>query len=305
MQASAEIRKKLATIIGHLICRCLREARMIPYVLNRDEVIKLLFADPERFEKLVRDEHAAEAEQSKTDLTVHMDAVAELGKLDEIETFDQSFWDGPEVDLEPILNLTNQLTRTFSVYLGNAATLFDKNFEEFMDKFRESLQRQGWVLKTIDFTPEDVALLESNAITFLSNGEFLQAFTYDRLLTSQIMINQVVNLPSTGFSVREDLIRRAIDEPKQFPALVRFVLRVSYISHGVWDDLFSLMVRQIYKGSANERIAQLVDLIERDIVFSCNLLCRSYGEIRELSAAQRRKAIEDGIINCLEKKALP
>ena len=115
MQASAEIRKKLATIIGHLICRCLREARMIPYVLNRDEVIKLLFADPERFEKLVRDEHAAEAEQSKTDLTVHMDAVAELGKLDEIETFDQSFWDGPEVDLEPILNLTNQLTRTFSV----------------------------------------------------------------------------------------------------------------------------------------------------------------------------------------------
>lgn len=305
MQASAEIRKKLATIIGHLICRCLREARMIPYVLNRDEVIKLLFSDPERFEELVRDEHAAEAEQSKTDLTVHMDAVAELGKLDEIETFDQSFWDGAEVDLEPILNLTNQLTRTFSVYLGNAATLFDKNFEEFMDKFRESLQRQGWTLKTIDFTPEDVALLESNAITFLSNGEFLQAFTYDRLLTSQIMINQVVNLPSTGFSVREDLIRRAIDEPKQFPALVRFVLRVSYISHGAWDDLFSLMVKQIYKGSANERIAQLVDLIERDIVFSCNLLCRSYGEIRELSAAQRRKAIEDGIINCLEKKALP
>ena len=304
MQASVEIRKKLATLIGHLICRCIREARMIPYVLNRDEVINLLVDDPERFEKLVRDEYAAEAAQSKTDLTVHMDAVEELGKLDEIETFEKPFWDGPEVDLTPILDLTNQLTRTFSVYLGNAATLFDKAFEEFMDKFRGSLRQKGMILKTVDFTPDDVALLESNAISFLSEGEFLQAFTYDRLLTSQIMINQVVNLPETGFSVREDLIRRAINESDQFSGLVKFVLRVSYISHGAWDDLFPLLVKQVYKASGSEKAAQLTDLIERDIVFSCNLLCRSYGEIRELSAAQRRQAIEDGIENCLGKDEL-
>ena len=176
-----------------------------------------------------------------------MDAVEELGKLDEIETFEKSFWDGPEVDLAPILDLTNQLTRTFSVYLGNAATLFDKAFEEFMDKFRGSLRKKGMILKTIDFTPDDVTLLESNAISFLSEGEFLQAFTYDRLLTSQIMINQVVNLPETGFSVREDLIRRAIHESSQFSGLVKFVLRVSYISHGAWDDLFPLLVKQVYK----------------------------------------------------------
>ena len=304
MQASVEIRKKLATLIGHLICRCIREARMIPYILNRDEVINILVDDPARFEKLVQDEHAAEAELSKTDLTVHMDAVAELGKLDAIEAFDQSFWEGPEIDLNPILDLTNQLSRTFSVYLGNAATLFDKSFEEFMNRFRESLQRAGMVLKTVDFTPDDAALLESRAISFLSEGEFLQAFTYDRLLTSQIMMQQVVNLPSTGFSLREDLFRRALNESNQFAALSKFVLRVSYISHGAWDDLFPILVRQVYSGPERSRVAQLVDVIERDIVFSCNLLCRSYGEIRELSSDQRRQAIEESVRSCLEKGGL-
>ena len=302
METSAEIRIKLATLIGHIICRCIREARMIPYVLNRDEVINMLVDDPARFEKLVQDEHAADAELSKTDLTVHMDAVAELGKLDAIEAFDRSFWDGPEVDLDPILHLTNQLTRTFSVYLGNAVTLFDKALEDFMDRFRESLQRAGTVLEKIDFSPDDVALLESRAMSFLSAGELLQAFTYDRLLTSQIMLRQLVNLPSTGFTVRENLVWRALNDPMQFPALAKFVLRVSYISHGAWDDLFPILVKQIFSGPEHSSQAQLIDFVEQDIVFSCNLLCRSYAEIRELSSSQRRQAIEESIRSALGKE---
>lgn len=304
MEVSAEIRNKLATLIGNLICRCIREARMIPYVLNRDEVINILMDDPARFEKLVQDEHAADAELSKTDLTVHMDAVAELGKLDSLEAFDQSFWEGPEVDLTPILDLINQLARTFSVYLGNAATLFDKYLEEFMDRFRESLQQSGMVLKTIDFSLEDVALLESRAMNFLAEGEFLQAFTYDRLLTSQIMIGQLVNLPSTGFTVRKDLIRRALHNPVQFAALTKFVLRVSYVSHGAWNDLFPILLKEVLRDPAPVRAAQLIDIIERDIVFLCNLLCRSYGEIRELSSHQRRRAIEESFRECMEKGTL-
>jgi len=304
MEVSAEIRNKLATLIGNLICRCIREARMIPYVLNRDEVINILMDDPARFEKLVQDEHAADAELSKTDLTVHMDAVAALGKLESREAFDQSFWEGHEVDLTPILDLINQLARTFSVYLGNAATLFDKYLEEFMDRFRESLQQSGMVLKTIDFSPEDVALLESRAMNFLAEGEFLQAFTYDRLLASQIMIRQLVNLPSTGFTVRKDLIRRALHNPVQFAALTKFVLRVSYVSHGAWNDLFPILLKEVLRDPAPVRAAQLIDIIERDIVFLCNLLCRSYGEIRELSSDQRRRAIEESFRECMEKETL-
>ncbi len=297
MQASAEIRKKLALLIGSVICRCIGEARMIPHVLNREEVISILLGDPLLYEKLVQDEHSSNAELSKEDLTVKIDVAKELEKLDSLEGFDKSFWDGPEVDLTPVLDLTNQLTRTFAVYLGNAATLFDRAFEDFMNKFRRSLQRAGMTLKTVDFTLSDVAVLETNAVSFLTAGEFLQAFTFDRLLTSQIMMKQVVNLPSSGFSLREDLIRYALNDPSLAAALVRFAMRISYISQGAWEDLFVIVLKQVREEPGQCSLSRLVEMIEQDVVFSCNLLCRSYAEIREWTAAQRRAALESSLKN--------
>lgn len=297
MQASAEIRKKLATLIGSLISRCIQEARMIPHVLNREEVINLLVADPALYEKLVLDEHTGKTELSKEDLTVKVDVAKELERLDKLEIFDGSFWDGPETDLAPILDLINQLTRTYAVYLGNAATLFDREFTDFMNKFRHSLQRAGMILKTVDFTLDDVAVLEANATSYFSSGEFLQAFTFDRLLSSQIMMKQVVNLPSSGFSLRENLIRHGLKDPEMAPRLVRFVLRISYISQGSWQDLFTTLVRLIHNEAGLFDPVQLMDLIEQDVVFSCNLLCSSYTDIRDWAAAQRRQALENGLQN--------
>ena len=90
MQTSAEIRKKLALLIGSLICRCLREARMIPHVLNRDEVIGILVGDPLLYEKLVQDEHSENAELSKEDLTVKLDVAKDLERLDRLKAFERS-----------------------------------------------------------------------------------------------------------------------------------------------------------------------------------------------------------------------
>lgn len=295
MQASVEIRKKLATLLGHLINRCIREARMIPYVLNRDEVINLLVDDPAMFEKLVGDEQMAKSELSRQDLTVKLDAVAELGRLDRIEVFEKPFWDGPEVDLAPIMDLTNQLTRTFAVFLGNASTLFDRAFEEFMDKFRRSLRPTGMTLRTVDLTLDDVAALENSAVSCLSDGEFLQAFTFERLLSSQIMMKQVVNLPAADFSLREKLITHGLNDPRQYSALVKFVLRISYISHGAWEDLFPVLTRIIRQAPGLCGPEQLIDFIEQDVVFCCNLFCGSYAEIRQWLPDQRRLAIESSL----------
>lgn len=295
MDNGAEIRKKLATLIGQIISRCIREARMIPTVLNRDEVINLLMDDPALFQKLVQDEHAGKSELSKEDLTFNLDAAAELAKLDRLETFEESFWEGPEVDLTPITDLTNQLTRTFAVFVGNAATLFDKQFEEFMDKFRQSLQSAGMSLKAFDFTLDDVAILEENATLHLSAGDFLQAFTFERLLRSQVMMKQLVILPKTGFSLRLSLIQTALDDEDLFPKLAKFVIRVSYISQGSWEDLFIDFAALISQTSDKSRREQLIQFVEQDIFFSCNLLCNSYAEIRRLSTAQRRQAIERGL----------
>jgi hypothetical protein len=295
MQASAEIRKKLAMLMGGLLSRCIQEARMIPHVLSREEVINLLVADPALYEKLVLDEHAGKTELSKEDLTVRVDVARELEKLDRIEAFEKSYWDGPEADLTPVMDLTNQLTRTFAVYLGNAATLFDREFEDFMNKFRQSLQRAGMTLQAVDFSLDDVAVLETDARSYLSAGEFLQAFTFDRLLHSQIMMKQVVNLPKEGFALRENLIRHGLRDSTLAPALVKFILRVSYISQGSWEDLFPTLARIVRDEPARIDSAVLLELIEQDIVFCCNLLCRSYTEIREWSAAERRLALERGL----------
>jgi hypothetical protein len=299
MQTSAEIRKKLAMLIGSLISRCIQEARMIPYVLNRDEVINLLVADPALYEKLVLDEHAGKTELSKEDLTVKVDVAKELENLDKLESFDASFWDGQEIDLAPILEMINQLTRTFAVYLGNAATLFDREFTDFMDKFRQSLQRAGMILKTVDFTADDASVLEANAISCLSSGAFLQAFTFDRLLSSQIMMKQVVNLPSSGFSLREDLVRYGLSDSALAPGLIRFILRITYISQASWQDLYMILLRLVYEEAGLFDPARLVDLIEQDVVFSCNLLCQSYTDIKAWTAAERRQALEKCLQNGL------
>ncbi len=295
MQGSAEIREKLATLIGHLISRCIQDARMIPAVLHRDEVINILVDDPALFQKLVQEEQAEKRELSKQDLTIKLDAVKELGNLDKIEALEQSFWDAPKVDLAPIMDAANQLTRTFSVYLGNASTLFDRSFEEFMDKFRRSLNQAGLTLRTFDFTADDVKVLETHAMSYIRAGEFLQAFIFDRLLSSQIMIKQLVNLPAEGFSLRENLIRRALQDPNLYPELTKFIIRISYISQGSWDDLFPVLARIVIQGPALCSLKDLVGFIERDVFFSCNLLCRSYEEIRLLPGDQRRRSIESSL----------
>jgi hypothetical protein len=164
-----------------------------------------------------------------------------------------------------------------------------------MNKFRQTLQRAGLTLRTVDLSLDDVAILRESAVAYLSTGEFLQAFTFDRLLSSQVMIEQVVNLPARGFALREDLIRRALSEADRASALVKFVLRISYVSQGAWEDLFPLLVRMVHQEPGLYAPRRLVDLIEEDVVFLCNLLCSSYPELRQQAPVERRGAIESSL----------
>jgi hypothetical protein len=295
MQASGEIRQKMAILIGDLISRCIQDARMIPYILNQEEVVNILVDDPARFEALVQQEHSDRREYSKKDLTLKLDALEELGNFEALDAIEIPSWTGSEADLDPILELINQLTRTFAVYVSNASTLFDKGLQEFMNKFRQSMRQAGMDIKAIDFDTADISLLRDRGGVYLAKGEFLKGFLFDRLLASQVMIKQVINLPATEFSLREDLIRRALQDVKLSIPLIKFILRVSYISHGAWGDLFSILATLASKEPDLCMPSQLIDFIERDVVFSCNLLCKSYAELSQLPVALRRSAIESRI----------
>jgi len=297
MRVSGEIREKLVLVIGKLITRCIEAARGVPYVIPKDRVIEMVIQNPELFEQLVLEEHLAQTELSSSELTSKMDAIAEIGQFKSLDQFDISF-SGPaesEADLEPAAESVNRLTRTFIVYVNNAVTIFEKEFELFMEKFRKSLRGAGMSVQTIDLSSEDLAGLERQAEPYAMAGEYVQAFSFDRLLNSRVMTKEFVQLPSSDYSLARFLIRRVRAEEVSFPELVKFILRACYVSQGGWEDLFAVLVNLVGQEPGLYERSLLIDLIDRDAFFACNLLCDSYSNIRSWTPAQRKAAIEQAL----------
>ncbi|MBM3790516.1 MAG: hypothetical protein FJW35_09230, partial [Acidobacteria bacterium] len=145
MQVSQEIKDKLSVVLGNLIVRCIEDARTVPYVLDQDEAVDILVRTPHLFMKLVREEHSGRAELAREKLTARLDAISELGQFEALDAYDMSFY-GPmesDADLSPVMNRIIHLTRTFVVYVSNTVTVFEKEFDSFVHKLRQSLQLAG------------------------------------------------------------------------------------------------------------------------------------------------------------------
>jgi len=296
MLPSQEIRRKLVLVIKNLICRCIEEARSVPYILRQDEVVELLLRNPTRFQKLVEEERLDRTEYSTDTLTAKLDALEELGQFEALGACDMSLYgrNESESDLSPVIELINQLTRTFSVYISNTVTLFEKEFELFTDKLRRLLTKSGLALQVVEFTEEDTAELEKGAETYLVSGRLLEAFVFERLVSCHVITKQVVALPS-GYSLGEKLMRSAIKDADLFSRLIKFILRASYVSQGTWNDLFAMLVRIVDGEWQARHRAVLVDLVEQDAIFACNLLCGTFSELKRRSPFDRRSAIEKAL----------
>jgi hypothetical protein len=138
-----------------------------------------------------------------------------------------------------------------------------------------------------------MAELEQVANAYLLSGQFLQAFLFGHLLSSSVIAGDVVRLPSSSnYSLNENLIRTASEEAGLFPNAMRFILRACYISQGQWEDLFAILVRLSEEEPQVCNRSQLLDMIEQDAIFCCNLLGRSFSDLKHLQRAERRSAIE-------------
>jgi hypothetical protein len=294
MQSSPEIRNKLVLVIGDLICRCIEEARKVPFILEQDQVVDILVANPDYFAKLVGEEQRDRTEYASDRLTAKLDAVIELGQFEALDAFDVSLagHTGAEVDLDQVLRQVNQLTRTFAVYFGNIVTLFEKEFQLFTERFRQHLQQSGMTLRATELTPMDVTALAARAEAYLIGGHFLQAFSFDRVLSSQVITREVAVLPSPEYSLSRSLIRNALQDANLCTAFVKFLLRTCYISQGGWQDLFVILVDLVHEEPALFNKSALIDRIERDGIFCCNLLCDSLANLRALPSSDRRDAID-------------
>lgn len=294
MQTSPEIRNKLVLVIGDLICRCIEEARKVPFILDQEQVVDILVASPDYFAKLVGEEQRDRTEYARDRLTAKLDAVIELGQFEALDAFDVSLAShtGAEVDLEQVLRQVNQLTRTFAVYFGNIVTIFEKEFQLFAGRFRQHLQQSGMALRATELTSRDMAALAERAEAYLIGGHFLQAFSFDRVLSSQVITKEVAVLPSPEYSLSRNLIRNALQDANLCTAFVKFLLRTCYISQGSWQDLFVILVDLVHEEPALFSKPALIDRIEQDGVFCCNLLCDSFANLRAFPSGERRDAID-------------
>jgi hypothetical protein len=294
MQSSPELRNKLVLVIGDLICRCMEEARKVPFILDQEQVVDILVANPDYFAKLVGEEQRDRTEYATDRLTAKLDAVIELGQFETLDAFDVSLArrTGAEVDLDQVLKQVNQLTRTFAVYFGNIVTIFEKEFQLFSERFRQHLQQSGMALETTEFTPRDMMALAERSQAYLTAGHFLQAFSFDRVLTSQVITKEIAVIPAGECSLSRNLIRNGLQDANLSSAFVKFLLRICYISQGTWQDLFVTLVDLVQEEPALFNKSSLIDRIEQDGVFCCNLLCDSFANLRALSSDERRNAID-------------
>ncbi len=285
------------TVIGDLICRCIEEARNIPYILEQEQVVKILVDNPAFFAELVREEHRDRTDFANDRLTAKIDAVVELGQFEALDAFDLSF-SGPiasDADLDPVLNLINQLTRTFTVYTGNTITIFEKQFQVFMEKLRQSLAKSGMDLKAVDLTADDMTGLKKKAEPYLATGRFLQAFMFERLLHAEVITKELVRLPGPGYALTLQCLGEALANQKLRQPLVTFILRACYVSQGCWQDLFDMLVELSKREPALCPGDLLMERINQDLVFCCNLLCETLANLRKRPPADRRAAIEERI----------
>jgi hypothetical protein len=299
MEVSPEVRQRFVLVLGNLICRSIEEARKIPFILGQEQVIEILVRYPAMYAELVHEEQRARTEFGSDSLTARLDALTELGQFESLEAFAVSFPDSgePHVDLDPVLQKVNHLTRTFAVYIGNMITIFEKEFQVFMEKFRQSLHQARIALGAVDLTLEDMAELEKKADEYLTAGLFLQAFAFDRMLNSQVITNELIRLPSSGYSFSRHLIRRGLQNADLRSALVKFLLRTSYVSQGSWHDLVVTLVTLVDQEPGLYSREVLVEQIEQDGVFCCNLLCESFSDLCKWTSGERRATIDRRLEN--------
>jgi len=297
MEASREIRTRLVQLIGNLIVRSIDEARQVPCVIPKDQLIAMVIERPQQFEHLVQEEQLAQAELSRAELTVQFDALHEIAQFRHLDRTGISFETTVESDEEfsAAVQQIHELSQSFIVYTSNALAIFEKEFEIFLSKFRRSLDGQSRTETPILLDADDLNGLVKTAGEYLAAGEYIQAFSFDRLLFSKVIGDDLIQIPLPGPLLSPLLIESVSGDADRFASLVKFILRACYVSQGGWMDLFKTLWRFVGSQPETYHHTRLVDLIERDVFFTCNLLRESFSSLKRWSRARRREAIEKSL----------
>jgi hypothetical protein len=182
-------------------------------------------------------------------------------------------------------------------YISNIITTFEKSYEQFLDRYRQSMQGMSQKVDVVQITWDDLGGVRQAAESMLAGGEFIQSFSLGRLLDPEVIASDLIHFPSADDSLARLLLVNAPQDVDKFRRLAKFILRASYISHNHWQDIFQVLAELAEQDPQRYHREDLISLIEQDSVFCCNLLHMTYESLFSWTPEDRRLAIEQALMS--------
>ncbi len=294
MKSSGTVKDKLVQVILNLARRSIDEARKVPYWVEQDNVVDILINHPDLYKTLVSEGQLEGDGVPQGKMLVKLDILAEIEEFRSLDKQLVGAWGSGQskIDLESVSSQVNSLTKLFLAYHGNMVAIFEKEYDHFLGRFRKTLDETEEELHPFLLDQSDFEEARQMAEAYLAEQRFIEAFSLGKLFHPDIIRNLLFQFPDPEYSLVEELIR---ESPKIEPAysnLVRFILRACYLSHSLWCDLFVVLLKLVEQDPGLYHRQKILELVEQDIVFCCNLLHTTYDQLHSMSAEQRRAAIE-------------
>jgi hypothetical protein len=183
----------------------------------------------------------------------------------------------------------------FMAYISNMITTFEKSYEDFLERYRRTLRDAGQKVELVEISWEDLGNVRKSAEGMLANGHYIEAFSFGRLFDPEVVASDLIHFPATEDTLARRLLLKSPSDIDQYRRLVKFILRVCYISHNHWQDIFCALADLAKQEPERYHRSLLIELIGEDSVFCCNLLHQTTESLLGWTAAQRQEAIEKAL----------
>ena len=294
MKISGTVKNKLVQVVLNLARRSIDEARKVPYLVEQDNVVDILINHPDLYKTLVSEGQLEGEGVPQGKMLMKLDILSEIEEFRSLDEHFVSAWSSSQskTDLESLLSQVNSLTKLFLAYHGNMVAIFEREYDHFLERFRSTLDETEGELHPIQLDQSDFEEVRQAAVAYLSEQRFIEAFSLGKLFQPEIIRNLLFQFPDSEYSLIEELIRESPKSEPAFSNLVTFILRACYLSHDLWCDLFVVLLKLVEQDPGLYHRSRIIELIEQDFVFCCNLLHKTYDQLYDMSGEQRMAAIE-------------
>lgn len=289
-----QIKKKLIWVLSNFISRSIEEARKVPYLMDRDNLVDILVRNPDIYRQMLLNGQIDEDGISRGKVVVKVDILDQIAEFKALDEYDLTFTSMVGQDaLRPLVfEKINLLSKMFMAYFSNLIAIFEKTYEEFHERFRETMKPPAHATSLVSISWDDLEDIKKRAIELVKEGKFIQAFSIGRLMDPELISSDLVLFPRAGDSFARLLLQSLPWDVDLCQRMTKFILRTCYISHNHWYDIFHALMQLANQEPNRFHRELIIQEIEQDSIFCCNLLHETYENILTWKTGELRVAIE-------------